>query len=99
CGDSLAVLADLPSACVDCCMTSPPYWSQREYGGGGIGLESTWQEYIANLAAICAEVQRVLKSTGSFWLNIGDVYESKRLIGLPWRVALTLMDEQGWILR
>jgi DNA modification methylase len=45
------------------------------------------------------EVRRILKPTGSFWLNIGDTYQHKCLLGIPWRVAHALMDEQGWILR
>ncbi|MBT9156999.1 MAG: Modification methylase DpnIIB [Firmicutes bacterium] len=44
-------------------------------------------------------MQRVLKLTGSFWLNIGDAYQHKSLIGIPWRVALAMTDRQGWILR
>jgi len=99
CGDALTVLQDLPADCIDCIMTSPPYWGQRDYGRGGIGLEETWQEYVTDLAAICSELKRVLKPTGSFWLNIGDTYQNKNLLGLPWRVALTLTDQQGWILR
>ena len=99
CGDSLKVLKTLPADSIDCAMTSPPYWGQRDYGGGGIGLEATWQEYVTDLTAIFAELRRVLKSTGSFWLNIGDTYLHKNLLGLPWRVALTLTDQQGWVLR
>ncbi|MBP3959003.1 site-specific DNA-methyltransferase [Gemmata sp. G18] len=99
CGDALKVLTDLPADSIDCVMTSPPYWGQRDYGGGGIGLEATWQEYVANLSAICEQLKRVLKPTGSFWLNIGDAYQNKNLLGLPWRVALTLTDQQGWVLR
>jgi len=98
-GDSLDVLRAFPDASVDCCMTSPPYWGQRKYGGGGIGLEDCFSDYIAELAGICHEVHRVLKPTGSFWLNIGDTYQQKHLIGLPWRVAFELVDKQGWILR
>lgn len=98
-GDAQAVLAYLPSESIDCAMTSPPYWGQRDYGGGGIGLEETWPEYVTRLAAICGQLKRVLKPTGSFWLNIGDAYQNKNLLGLPWRVALTLTDQQGWILR
>jgi DNA modification methylase len=41
----------------------------------------------------------VLKSTGSLWLNIGDSYEHKQLLGIPWRLAIAMMDRQGWILR
>jgi len=99
CGDSLEVLRTLPSACIDCCMTSPPYWGQRAYHGGGIGLEPDYRDYVRRLLAVVAEVHRVLKATGSFWLNIGDAYQNKCLIGLPWRVALAMTDEQGWVLR
>lgn len=99
CGDSSAVLDEVPEDSVDCCMTSPPYWGQRSYSGGGIGLEDHYDDYIDRLAAIFEKVQRVLRPTGSFWLNIGDAYFRKNLLGLPWRVALRLTDEQGWILR
>ena len=99
CGDALAVLRELPPASVDCCITSPPYWGQREYSNGGIGLEATPDDYIDRLCSITAEVKRVLKPAGSFWLNIGDAYRKKSLLGIPWRVAIRLIDEQGWILR
>lgn len=98
-GDALSVLQELPNESIDFCMTSPPYWGKRQYDNGGIGLEVTHEEYISHLVAIFAQVKRVLKSTGSFWLNIGDTYLNKRLLGIPWRVALTLMDQQSWILR
>lgn len=98
-GNALAVLKHLPSACIDCVMTSPPYWGKREYAGGGIGLEPTYDAYIAALADVVLEVRRVLKPEGSFWLNIGDTYLDKNLVGIPWRLALTLTDQQGWILR
>ena len=73
-GDALNVLANLPNDCIDCVVTSPPYYMKRQYLGGGIGLENTYQQYIDNLLAIIEEVYRVLKPTGSFWLNIGDSY-------------------------
>lgn len=98
-GDALAVLHDLPDDAIDFCMTSPPYWGKREYDNGGIGLEATPAEFIANLAAVFTQVKRVLKPTGSLWLNLGDTYFNKHLLGIPWRVAFTLIDEQGWILR
>lgn len=98
-GDALETLASFPASRIDCCMTSPPYWGQRAYSGGGIGLEETYGEYIASLLAIVAEVKRVLKPTGSFWLNLGDAYSHKNLVGIPWRVALAMTDGQGWTLR
>lgn len=99
CGDALHVLREMPPRSIDCCMTSPPYWGHRQYARSGIGLEDDFRSYVRNLAAICAEVKRVLKDTGSLWLNIGDTYQAKRLLGIPWRVALELTDTQGWLIR
>lgn len=99
CGDASVVLDELPAESIDCCMTSPPYWGQRSYSGGGIGLEERYEDYIAHLMAIFDKVKRALKRTGSFWLNLGDAYVKKNLLGLPWRVALALTDQQGWTLR
>jgi DNA modification methylase len=98
-GDARAVLAQLPDACIDCAITSPPYWGKREYAGGGIGLEPDYRDYIRDLSLIFQELKRVLKPTGSFWLNIGDTYRDKGLLGIPWRVAFELTDVQGWLLR
>lgn len=98
-GDALHVLRQLPDECIDCAMTSPPYWGKREYESGGIGLETDYREFVANLALVVKELKRVLKSTGSFWLNLGDTYSGKGLIGVPWRVAFELIDSQGWVLR
>jgi len=98
-GDCLQSLSLIPDNSIDCVVTSPPYWGHRQYSGGGIGQEATHDEYIDNLAEITKELYRVLKETGSFWLNIGDTYRSKKLMGIPWRVALKLMDDQKWVLR
>jgi DNA modification methylase len=99
CGDAIAVLRTLPSESVDMCVTSPPYWGHREYDTSGVGQEPTFAAYITNLTAIIAEVRRVLKPQGSLWLNLGDTYRDKSLVGIPWRVALALIDEAGWLLR
>lgn len=98
-GDSLLVLRSLPSESVDFVMTSPPYWGKREYENGGIGLEVDYRDFVKNLADIFLEVKRILKPTGSFWLNLGDSYNDKELLGIPWRVTFELTDQQGWILR
>src|ERR1700719_4769178 len=97
--DALALLARLPEQSIDCVMTSPPYWGKREYAHGGIGLESDHRAFVRALAAVFLEVKRVLKREGSLWLNIGDSYANKGLIGIPWRLALELTDAQGWVLR
>lgn len=98
-GDALSVLRDLPSESFDFAMTSPPYWGKREYDSGGIGLETDYHDYISHLAEVFKEVRRALKVTGSFWLNIGDSYCDKQLLGIPWRLASILTDHQGWTLR
>jgi len=98
-GDARTVLDHLPASSIDFAMTSPPYWGKREYEGGGIGLESDYQEYIRRLLDVFLSLKRVLKPDGSFWLNIGDTYKNKSLVGIPWRVALELTERQGWLLR
>lgn len=98
-GDALGILRQFPSSSVDFCMTSPPYWRQREYAVAGIGMEADWKQYVDNICAVTLELKRVLKPTGSLWLNVGDTYCAKTLLGLPWRIALAMTDEQGWILR
>lgn len=98
-GDSLEVLQCLPADSIDFCMTSPPYWGKRTYENGGIGQEKHWRYFVEDLAAISAEVKRVLKPTGSYWLNMGDTFLSKQLLGIPWRVTFELTDNQGWMLR
>jgi DNA modification methylase len=98
-GDCLRILRGLPSNSVHFCMTSPPYWGHRRYDSSGLGEELTAGEYVQNLCEVLLEVKRVLRNDGSLWLNLGDTYESKSLIGIPWRVAIKLMDDQNWILR
>ena len=74
-GDCRDVLRTLPSESVHCVVTSPPYWGMRDYGcGGQIGLEHTPAAWLSSLVGIFAELRRVLRADGTFWLNIGDCY-------------------------
>ena len=98
-GDSRKVLGSIPDNMIDCVMTSPPYWGKRKYDGDGIGQEQTADAYVRALETVLRKISRVLKPTGSFWLNIGDSYNGKGLVGIPWRIALRLIDNHGWILR
>ena len=76
-GEALTVLRRLPSECVRCIVTSPPYWGMRDYGiEEQIGLETALPQFLHRLVAIFAEVKRVLTSDGTLWLNIGDGYTS-----------------------
>ncbi len=74
-GDTLAELKKFPEGSVDMVITSPPYWALRDYGvKGQLGLEKTFEEYISKLCNIFDEVRRVLKQTGTCWVNLGDTY-------------------------
>lgn len=101
-GDCREVLRTLPDESVHCCVTSPPYWRQRDYGTEHqIGLELTPAEYINKLADAFEEVRRVLRPDGVCWINIGDKWASGGNGGGgslserrgAWRV---LAGEKGW---
>jgi site-specific DNA-methyltransferase (cytosine-N4-specific) len=82
-GDSRQVLRHVPDNSVRCCVTSPPYWSLRDYDiPGQIGLEGRLADYFASLVWVFEEVRRVLTPDGTLWLNIGDSYTSG---GRTWR--------------
>lgn len=72
----------LPDGSVDLVVTSPPYWGQRAYADAGevydgqIGAEATAAEYIASLLACTREWMRVLKPSGSLFVNLGDKYST-----------------------
>ena len=72
--DCLEGLKQVPDDSVDVCVTSPPYWGQR--GDAGIGTEIDPRDYVKNVAAVLAQVMRVLKPSGLLWLNIGDSYNT-----------------------
>ena len=77
-GNALAL--PLADASVDLVVTSPPYFALRSYQDGGehyagqLGGEATPQEFVDALIAATAEMVRVLKSSGSIWVNLGDKY-------------------------
>jgi DNA modification methylase len=99
-GDASRVLASLPSRTFKTCITSPPYWRQRNYGNHAeqIGQESDPEQYINRLADIFMDVHRTLTNDGTLWINIDDSYKSKELVGIPWRLALEL-KRRGWYWR
>ena len=74
-GDCLDSLKQLKDQSVHTCITSPPYFALRDYGGQGqLGLEETPKEFVDNLVNVFKEVKRVLRDDGTAWLNIGDSY-------------------------
>ena len=63
-----------------CCITSPPYYGLRDYGGEDyqIGQEESPEEYIQKLVKVFQEVRNNLTEDGTLWLNIGDSYYNYR---------------------
>jgi DNA modification methylase len=98
-GDSRKLLADIPSGSVRTCVTSPPYWNLRDYGGRSqLGREATAKRYVSNLTRVFDGVRQVLSEDGTLWLNLGDCWRDGELQGLPWRVVEALRST-GWVLR
>ena len=84
---------------VDLVVTSPPYWQKRDYGHDDqIGQESTPQGYVSAMMECLAEWKRVLRPTGSVFLNVGDTYHKKSLVGIPGRIEAAAVDA-GWLVR
>ncbi len=93
CGDSSALLRLIPSDSVDLVVTSPPYFQQREYDGGGIGNEKRPDDYISALMDVFRQCVRIIKPTGSIIFNIGDKYENSSLLLMPYRFAVAATQQ------
>ena len=109
-GDATVALRKLPEGSVNTCLTSPPYWSVRDYEAADqIGLEDSVEEYVARIVAVFREVKRALANDGTAWLNIGDCYvngakaagpawmRNKQLALVPFRVAIALENDGWWV--
>ena len=85
---------------VDLVVTSPPYWNKRDYGHSDqIGLEATPQAYVTAILDCLEEWKRVLRPHGSVFLNVGDTYHNKSLVGIPGRIEWDAVDKAGWSVR
>lgn len=94
-GDCNKILRDFPSNSVDLVITSPPYFQQREYGGGnGVGNEKKVEEYIESIMKTFRECVRVTKKTGSIVFNLGDKYIDGNLLLVPYRFAIEIQKEK-----
>ena len=62
------------------CVTSPPYYGLRDYGGEQyqLGQEQTPEKFIENLVNVFKEVKNVLTDDGTLWVNLGDSYYNYR---------------------
>jgi DNA modification methylase len=61
--------------CVDCIVTSPPYYRLRDYHcSGQIGLEQSPKSYLAKIVKAFRRIRTWLKPSGTVWINLGDSY-------------------------
>lgn len=107
-GDAEAMLARLAPNSVDCVVTSPPYFRARNYAAGAaeLGQEDHVDEWVERLCRVSQELARVLVPTGSYWLNVGDLYSRHARLGAPPK-SLLLAPERlvralladGWLVR
>ena len=79
-GDCRETLKNLTNSSVQMCVTSPPYYGLRDYGGekNQIGQEQSPEDFIDELVKVFREVRRTLKDDGTLWVNIGDSYYNYR---------------------
>ncbi|MEU9685381.1 DNA-methyltransferase [Amycolatopsis japonica] len=106
-GDARQHLTELPTGSIDTIITSPPYFGVRDYGHDQqLGAERDVDAWADALRGVAAELARVLRPSGTLWLNLGDSYSRhpdegatpKSLLLGPARVALALVRD-GWTLR
>lgn len=102
-------MTKVPDASVHCVITSPPYWALRRYphpeqigaepvhdcAAWALGKPPCGGCYVCAMREVAAEVHRVLRPDGTFFLNIGDTMRDKNLLGIPHRVAIALKAD-GW---
>jgi site-specific DNA-methyltransferase (adenine-specific) len=85
-GEVLAVLRSIPSGVAALCVTSPPYWRQRDYGvEGQLGHEPTLAAFVAGQVAVFNEVRRVLRPDGVLLVNYGDCWNGTGRAGGDYR--------------
>ena len=78
----LETLKKMPNDFLDCVISSPPYWQLRDYGyDGQWGLEPTFKQYLEHLWEMMDEIYRVLKPSGTCWINLGDTYNNSGWAG------------------
>jgi DNA modification methylase len=84
-GDCREALKQIDADSVHTCVTSPPYFGLRDYGGGEgeIGSEQEVEEYVKAMVDVFREVRRCLRPDGTLWLNLGDSYMAQKNVAPP----------------
>jgi DNA modification methylase len=89
----------LPDNFVDCVITSPPYWMQRDYNHRDqIGREETPEKYVEEISGVFERLRPKLKKTATIFLNVGYKCVSGGLLLIPEMIALQ-MSKRGFTLR
>ncbi|MHA1449538.1 MAG: DNA-methyltransferase [Candidatus Hodarchaeales archaeon] len=95
-------LQSLDDNTIDCAVTSPPYWAQRDYEfNGQIGQEETFVKYCIRLTQVFSILRAKLTEKGVFFLNIGDKYLNKygnTPLGMIPFVLAYYLELDGWFL-
>ena len=77
CGDATQAMKLLPEKSIQTVVTSPPYWSLRDYGvAEQIGRDDSLRGYVNSIVCTFEQIKRVLRDDGTVWLNVGDSYTS-----------------------
>jgi len=98
-GDIREVIDFIPDNFIDCIITSPPYWMQRDYGHPHqIGREGSPEEYVREIVSIFERLRIKLKRTATVFLNVGYKYLNGELILIPEMIALE-MRKKGFTLK
>jgi len=98
-GDVREVCEHLPENFIDCIVTSPPYWMQRDYKHPAqIGGEKSPEDYVREIVEVFKKLRPKLKKTATIFLNVGYKYLNGELILIPEMIALR-MREEGFLLK
>jgi DNA modification methylase len=99
-GDCFEIIQTLEDSSIDLIITSPPYFQQRDYNNGnlGIGNEDSEGEYLDSLLKVFKECVRVVKNSGSIVFNLGDKYLNGNLALLPYKFAIKATEENDIVL-
>lgn len=95
-GDVLEKLSIIPEFSIDCVVTSVPFFGVRDYKiDGQWGLEKNIGTYLDRINLMMAKIWRILKPTGSAWIEIGDKRDKNGWLGIPEEFA-TNQRRRGW---
>ncbi|MDQ7037377.1 MAG: site-specific DNA-methyltransferase [Anaerolineae bacterium] len=91
CGDCFDLIKTIPDKSINLIMTSPPYYQQRDYGGG-MGNEDQLEHYLEKLLTLFEDCIRILREDGNIVFNLGDKYENSSLLLVPYRFAIQVTE-------